>query len=51
MYFRNFELIPIKFEFLKKIKFAPKSDQRHCYYTVSSAKFHQKSIGENLPFL
>ena len=27
---RNFELIPIKFGFLKNFKFAPKSDQRHC---------------------
>ena len=41
---RKFELIPIKFGFLKNFKVAPKSSKSPCtiYSTWSLAKFRQK---------
>ena len=50
---RKFEWIPIKIEFLRIFKAAPKSGQTPCtiYSTGSLTKFHQKCQGENSPFL
>ena len=49
---RNFELIPIKFGFLKKFKAAQKLGQRPCTIVQGlqpNLKFHQKWLGENSP--
>ena len=50
---RKFELIPIKIGFLKKIlKLLQNLAKDHVLYsTWSSAKFWQKWLGENSPFL
>ena len=40
-----------KLDFLRIFKVAQKSDQSPCTSTGSWAKFHQKWLGENSPFL
>ena len=52
MLWRNFELIPIKFGFFTNFLSCSKIGPKTLYYsTWSSAKFHQKWLGENSPFL
>ena len=49
---RNFEPIPIKIGFFMNFKSCSKIRAKTLYYsTGSSAKFHQKWVGENSPFL
>ena len=52
MLHRNFELIPIKIGFFMNFKSCSKIRPKSLYYsTVTLAKFDQKSLGENFPFL
>ena len=52
MLFRKFELIPIKIGFFMNFQSCSKIGPKTLYYsTWSRAKFHQKQLGENYPFL
>ena len=49
---RKFELIPIKIGFFTNFLICSKTWSKSLYYSTGSlAKFHQKSLGQNSPFL
>ena len=49
---RKFELISIKIGFFKKFLICSETWSKSLYYSTGSlAKFHQKLLGENSPFL
>ena len=52
MLYINFELIPIKIGFFTNFKSCSKIRPKTMYYSTGSlAKFRQKWLGENSPFL